>query len=116
MTTNNDAFIRRNRVSLGFLRMVLFSQLMTIFNVNLLDIILIVMNEDFFRDRINQELENISFNNLTELGNKAIHLKLIIGHGWRNGKYEILRRDEAVLLSEQEARVYLENLIEKTDF
>ncbi len=74
------------------------------------------MNEDFLRDRINQELESISFNNLTELGNKAVHRKLIIGHGWRNGKYEILRRDEAVLLSAKEAQAYLEHLMKKNDF
>ena len=69
------------------------------------------MNEEFTRHRINQELESISFNKLTELGNKALHLKLIVGHGWRNGKYEILRRDEAVLLSAKEAQAYLEHLI-----
>ena len=74
------------------------------------------MNEEFIKQRINQELESISFNKLTELGNKAVHLKLILGHGWRNGKYEILSRDEALLFSAKEAQVYLENLIKKIDF
>ena len=75
-----------------------------------------MMNEEFIRHRINQELESISFNKLTELGNKAIHLKLIIGHGWRNGKYEILSRNEALLLDAKEAQAYLEKLIKNVDF
>ncbi len=73
------------------------------------------MNEELFRHRINQELESISFNKLTELGNQSIRLQLIIGHGWRNGKYEILHRDKALLMSAEEAQTYLENLIKKID-
>lgn len=71
------------------------------------------MNDDFLERQLNQELEAISYNKLTELGNKAIRLKLIIGHGYRGGQYEILRQEKAILMSPDEAQTYLENLIKE---
>ncbi|MGA9381204.1 MAG: hypothetical protein WBV73_20795 [Phormidium sp.] len=71
------------------------------------------MNNDFLERQLNQELEAISYNKLTELGNKAIQLKLIIGHGYRGGQYEILRQGKAILMSPDEAQTYLENLIKE---
>jgi len=69
------------------------------------------MDEELLKRRLNAELEAISFNKLTELGNRAIDLKLIAGHGYRGGKYEILRQGRALLMSPEEAQAYLENLI-----
>ena len=71
------------------------------------------MNEDHIEQRLNQELESIGVNKLTELGNQAIRLGLIIGHGYRGGKYEILRKDKALLLSPDEAQTYLETQIKR---
>ena len=70
------------------------------------------MNEDFIRQKLNQELDSISINNLTQLGNQAVQLGLIAGHGYHRGKYEILRQGEALLMSPDEAQTYLEKLIQ----
>lgn len=69
--------------------------------------------EDEVLRQINQEVEAMSFNELNELGNKAVSLGLIIGHGYHKGQYEILRRNEVVTLPPKEARTYLKNLIEQ---
>lgn len=71
------------------------------------------MDEELLKRRLNQELEMISYNKLTEVGNQAVSLKLIAGHGYRGGKYEILRQGKALLMSPEEAQTYLENLIEE---
>ncbi|MEQ8996216.1 MAG: hypothetical protein RID53_06885 [Coleofasciculus sp. B1-GNL1-01] len=71
------------------------------------------MNEDFIRQKLNQELDSISINNLTQLGNQAVQLGLIAGHGYHKGKYEILRQGEALLMSPDEAQTYLEKLIQE---
>ncbi|MEQ8976242.1 MAG: hypothetical protein RIE73_38395 [Coleofasciculus sp. C1-SOL-03] len=70
------------------------------------------MNEDFIRQKLNQELDSISINKLTQLGNQAVQLGLIAGHGYHRGKYEILRQGEALLMSPDEAQGYLEKLIQ----
>lgn len=69
------------------------------------------MNEEWLKHRLNQEIEVISLNKLTELGNQAISLGLIAGHGYRGGKYEILHQGKALMMSPEEAQTYLENLI-----
>lgn len=69
---------------------------------------------NLFTDSLNTELESLSLNKLNNLGNQAIQLGLIIGHGHRGGQYEILRRGEVVLLSPKEAEAYLETLIQGT--
>jgi hypothetical protein len=55
--------------------------------------------------------ENSGFehiNRLTELGNQAIAAGLIIGHGYHEGQYEILRRGEVLLFSPEDAQHHLE--------
>ncbi|MDJ0706120.1 MAG: hypothetical protein QNJ46_22845 [Leptolyngbyaceae cyanobacterium MO_188.B28] len=69
------------------------------------------MTDDFVRRRLDAEIEQISLNQLNELGNQAISLGLIIGHGHHRGQYEILRQGEVLLMSPQEAISYLQNLI-----
>lgn len=71
------------------------------------------MDEDIIRQKLNQELDSISINKLTQLGNQAVQLGLIAGHGYHKGKYEILRQGEALLMSPDEAQSYLEKLIQE---
>jgi hypothetical protein len=78
----------------------------------LLNSLNIAMNEDELRDRLNLEMETVSINQLTELGNLAISMGLIAGHGFHGGKYEILRQGKAILLPANEAATYLEQLIQ----
>lgn len=70
------------------------------------------MNEDIIRQKLNQELDGISINKLTQLGNQAVQLGLIAGHGYHKGKYEILRQGKALMMSPDEAQTYLEKLIQ----
>lgn len=70
------------------------------------------MNEDSLKQRINLELETISCNQLNELGNQAVKLGLIAGHGYHKGQYEILRRGKVLLMSPDEAIKYLQDLIQ----
>jgi len=70
------------------------------------------MNEDMIRQQLNQELDAININKLTQLGNQAVQLGLIAGHGYHKGKYEILRQGKALLMSPDEAQAYLEKLIQ----
>jgi hypothetical protein len=70
------------------------------------------MNEDSLKQRINLELESISWNQLTEVGNQAVKLGLIAGHGYHKGQYEILRQGKVLLMSPDEALNYLQNLIQ----
>ena len=70
------------------------------------------MNEDSLKQRINLELESISWNQLNEVGNQAVKLGLIAGHGYHKGQYEILRQGKAQLMSPDEALKYLQNLIQ----
>ena len=67
--------------------------------------------EELLRQQIQQEGEVISINLLNELGNRAVELGLIAGHGYRDNKYEILRQSQAIILSPKEAQSYLQNLI-----
>ncbi|NES83112.1 MAG: hypothetical protein F6K10_17825 [Moorea sp. SIO2B7] len=71
------------------------------------------MDEESLRKRLEQEFEADSTNKLTELGNQALKLGLIAGHGYRGGKYEILRQGKFLLMSSQEAKTYLEKLIQE---
>lgn len=65
------------------------------------------MNYD---DRQWQE-EMLSVNRLTALGNQAVNLGLIAGHGYHHGQYEILRQGQVHLLTPTQATQYLENLL-----
>ncbi|WP_218079249.1 hypothetical protein [Anthocerotibacter panamensis] len=65
--------------------------------------------------RRNLGLDAPGYNQLNELGNEAIRLGLIVGHGYRGGKYEILQQGEAMLFSPQQAQTYLQDLITRED-
>ena len=72
-------------------------------------------NEEQLKQRLNMELDAINFNQLHELGNQAIKLGLILGHGFHGGQYEILCRTEVLMLSPKDAQVYLKELIAGLD-
>lgn len=63
-------------------------------------------------EQLDLELETISTNQLTELGNRAIQLGLIAGHGYHGGQYELLRQGQFILLPPHEAEQYLRALID----
>jgi hypothetical protein len=69
------------------------------------------MNEEELRQQLDREMETLSYNRLHKLGNEAIAQGLIIGHGYRGGKYEILRKEEELLLDPEKAEKYLEDLL-----
>jgi hypothetical protein len=50
---------------------------------------------------------------LTQLGNQAVKKGLISGHGYYQGKYEILCNGQIFLLSPEKAYSYLKTLIEQ---
>ncbi len=58
-----------------------------------------------------EAFEAQSLNELHSLGTQAQALGLILGHGYHQGQYEILRRQEVQLLSPTEALDYLQQLI-----
>jgi hypothetical protein len=70
-------------------------------------------DEEMFTNRMNLELESISMNQLHELGNQAMSLGLIVGHGHHGGQYELLQKGKVVTLPPNEAVTYLENLIQE---
>ncbi|MFE4106168.1 hypothetical protein [Almyronema epifaneia] len=70
-----------------------------------------MVQDDYIKQRLNLELEGMSVNQLTELGNQAVEMGLIAGHGYHRGQYEILRQGKVVLLPPPEALVYLQDLI-----
>jgi hypothetical protein len=70
-------------------------------------------DETLFTNRMNLELESIGMNKLNDLGNNAIRLGLIAGHGHHGGQYELLHKGKVVTLSPSEAVTYLENLIQE---
>jgi hypothetical protein len=72
-----------------------------------------MMDEELLKQRLNLELDAIACNQLNELGNRAVQMGLIAGHGYRGGQYEILRQGKAIALSPKEAQVYLQELITK---
>ena len=67
---------------------------------------------DDIQNRLHLEVESLSVNQLTELGNQAIQLGLIAGHGYHRGQYEILRQGEALMMTPQAALGYLQSLIQ----
>jgi hypothetical protein len=69
------------------------------------------MNAKDLKQQLDLEVEGIGINQLTEVGNMAVSMGLIAGHGFRGGKYEILRKGEVILLPVEEATGYLEQLI-----
>jgi hypothetical protein len=71
--------------------------------------------EEMLRQQLREEGEFATINILNDLGNQAVQMGLIIGHGYHGGKYEILCKSEVILLSPQEAQAYLHNLIDKSE-
>lgn len=69
------------------------------------------MKENDLKQQLDLEVESIGINKLTEVGNMAVSMGLIAGHGFRGGKYEILQKGQAILLPLNEATDYLEQLI-----
>jgi len=65
--------------------------------------------------KLNRELESIGLNQLNELGNRAIEMGLIAGHGHRQGQYEILRGGQALMMTADEAMAYLKELMGEED-
>jgi hypothetical protein len=55
--------------------------------------------------------EGSAINHLTEMGNRAVSLKLIAGHGFHQGQYELLRDGQALLMTPGDAQGYLEELL-----
>jgi hypothetical protein len=75
--------------------------------------------EDFYEAEAVEESEaNHKFNEinlLNELGNLAVSLNLIGGHGFHRGQYELLREGTFLLMTPIEAQKYLEELIAATE-
>jgi hypothetical protein len=73
------------------------------------------MDEETLKHQLNLELDMFNTNHLTELGNQAVKMGLIAGHGFHAGQYEILRQGNVITLSPKEALLYLSNLIRDVD-
>jgi len=71
-----------------------------------------INDEELFHEQMESELETMNMNQLHDLANQAVKQGLILGHGYRGGQYELLRREEVVLLPPNEAVAYLEGLIQ----
>jgi hypothetical protein len=70
-------------------------------------------DEELFENRLNLELQSIGLNQLNDLGNQAVSLGLIAGHGHHGGQYELLQEGKVVTIPPSEAVGYLEDLINK---
>ena len=66
---------------------------------------------EYLKHQLNQEVESISLNQLTDLGNQAVAMGLIAGHGYHKGQYEIIRQGKIITLPVQQAFDYLQGLI-----
>ncbi|MEO0535457.1 MAG: hypothetical protein AAF215_16495 [Cyanobacteria bacterium P01_A01_bin.123] len=64
---------------------------------------------------IQRDLEAIGINQLTNLGNRAIELGLIAGHGYHKGQYELIRQGKILLMTPDEAVTYLVDLIQAAE-
>lgn len=74
------------------------------------------MGENNEEHMLNQQigsLESFYIKELTALGNQAVKMGLIGGHGYHEGKYEILCIGQIFLLSPEEALSYLKNLLKQ---
>jgi hypothetical protein len=63
--------------------------------------------DDLSDERPEEDLIVEGLNQLTVLGNQAIDRRLIIGHGYHRGNYEILRKGEVLTLSPDKAIAHL---------
>ena len=69
------------------------------------------MDDDFI-DQSDSDGETLSLNQLNDLGNQAIKLGLIAGHGHHQGQYEIIRQGKILTLAPQEAVTFLQQLVQ----
>jgi hypothetical protein len=70
-------------------------------------------DEELFENRLNLELQSIGLNQLNDLGNRAVSLGLIAGHGHHGGQYELLQEGNLTTIPPSEAVSYLEDLINR---
>ena len=67
---------------------------------------------DAMQQQLNTDVENLSLNQLNQLGNQAIKQGLISGHGHHQGQYEIIRDGKILTMSPKEALTFLQQLID----
>ena len=65
-----------------------------------------------FESLFEPDTDDFDYSQLNELGNRAIALGLLLGHGYRGRQYELLQRGEVLLLSPSKAYAYLKALIQ----
>jgi hypothetical protein len=70
-------------------------------------------DEASFENRLNLELQSIGLTQLNDLGNQAVSLGLIAGHGNHGEQYELLQEGKVVTIPPSEAVEYLEDLINR---
>lgn len=70
------------------------------------------MSDEFIKHQLNREVESISLNQLNDLGNQAVSLGLIAGHGHHKGQYEIMAQGKILSMSPRQAIAYLQSLIQ----
>jgi hypothetical protein len=70
-------------------------------------------NEEQLLNQDRAEMEPVFTNELKQFGNQAVKRGLISGHGYYQGRYEILCNGQIFLLSPKEAHSYLKNLVEQ---
>jgi hypothetical protein len=59
----------------------------------------------------NPEVEITHVNQLHDLAGQAMRLGLIIGHGYHQGQYELIRQGQILMMPVDEAVQYLSRLI-----
>lgn len=70
-------------------------------------------NAEEFLDQQKAREESGFTSELTKLGNQAVKMGLISGHGYHGGKYEILFNGQFFLLTPEEAHSYLKDLLKQ---
>lgn len=73
------------------------------------------MTNDSIEPRIDLESEALQYNKLHELGNCAQAAVLIVSHGHHQGKYEILRQGQALMMTPKEAQAFLLELLQSIE-
>ncbi|QUY40560.1 hypothetical protein [Acaryochloris marina] len=73
------------------------------------------MTNDSIEPRIDLESEALQYKKLHELGNCAQAAGLIVGHGHHQGKYEILRQGQALMMTPKEAQAFLLELLQSIE-
>lgn len=70
-------------------------------------------NEEQIYNQRSTGVESVLTKELTKFGNQAVKRGLISGHGYYQGKYEILCNGQIFLLSPEKAHSYLKSLVEQ---